>query len=325
MATLLTWLNGGLGTKVGTTNADFINDFVATFNANSANPNYLWQVASSSVAGNPHWIVLKRKSGAAGRVLIVLWTSAPAGNNAAILDIAPTTAVPYVAWFPNGNVDTPSNLTAASGTVLGNDANAVKCASMGQVTTIYPTGYRPFYFDSAEAIWLGTQNPSGTTMYATGAGDIFVDGGGTAYGGVYACGASSLSSFGASGGAPCQWTGSLINAGANIGCLRTNYGSSNRVYFHAFTPSGGWASQAQGPADVLTDTTNTKVWFVPVILLGQTKGEGFTLRLRQVAFGPGTTGQFAAYNTTGPVVAARQFNAATAGGYGYPWMTNFEV
>jgi hypothetical protein len=329
MATLLTWLNGGLGTKVGTTNADFINDFVATFNANLANPNYLWQVASSSTAGNPHSIVLKPKSGAAGRILVVLWTSAPAGNNSAILDVAPTTNTAYLAWFPNGNVDTPSNLTAASGTIMGSDANAVKCVAMGTISTIYAAGLRPFYFDSAEAIWLGTQDPTSATLYGAGAGNILVDGGGTAYGGVYGSSTAGFAFhlFGQGGtlNSTCGWSSSSVSAGSTSPCIRTNYGSANRVYFHAFKPSGAWAAQAVSSSDVLTDTANTKAWFVPVVLLGLTKGEGFALRLRQVAFGPGASSAFSAYSTTGPVVAARQFNAATAGGSGYPWMTNFEV
>lgn len=323
MATVLTWLNSGLGTKTGTTVAAFITDFVSLFNSYSANPNYLWQVASSSTAGNPHWIVLKRKSGAAGRILLVLWTSAPAGNNAAILDVAPTTNTAYLAWFPNGNVDTPSNLTAASGTIMGNDTGVVKCGCWGLATTLYGASYQPFYFESAEAVWLGTQDPAAAIGYIGGAGDILLDGAANAYGGIYGGGLLQTSSFGAAAGVMAYQV-STISAGSTTAAVRTNYGSSNRAYFHAQNPNG-WGSIAIGPFDVLTDTATSKAWFVPVVLIGQTKGEGFVLRLRQVAFGPGTSGAFSAYSTTGPVVAARQFNARTTGGAGYPWFTNFEV
>ena len=64
---------------------------------------------------------------------------------------------------------------------------------------------------------------------------------------------------------------------------------------------------------------------MPAQLLGVAKGEGFVIKLRQIAFGPGTVGPLTPYNTTGPVVAARQFNIATAGGNGYPWLTNFKL
>ena len=85
---------------------------------------------------------MKRKDGSAGRILIVIWTVAPGGNNAAILDTTPGVNVPYIAWFPSGNVDTPSNLLAASGTILGNDANCVKVASLGGIGTIYGCFYQ---------------------------------------------------------------------------------------------------------------------------------------------------------------------------------------
>lgn len=325
MATVLTWLHSGVGTKTGTTVAAFINDFVSVFNTYSSDPNYLWQVASSSTAGNPHWIVLKRKSGAAGRILIVIWTSAPAGNNAAILDTTPTNNAAYVAWFPNGNVDTPSNLTAASGTIMGSDTGAVKVGTWGTIATLYSAGFQPFYFDSAEAVWFGTQDPTSTTAYMSGAGDILLDGAGNAYGGTYGSNGFSLVNFANQNSAVMTYQANTVSAGASTNAsVRTNYGSSNRAYFHAQVPNG-WANIAIGPFDVLTDTATSKAWFVPVVLIGQTKGEGFVLRLRQVAFGPGTSGAFSAYSTTGPVVAARQFNARTTGGNGYPWFTNFDI
>jgi hypothetical protein len=116
-----------------------------------------------------------------------------------------------------------------------------------------------------------------------------------------------------------------INAGSNSPCVRTNYGASNRVYFQAWTPSSTWAAVAVSSTDILTDTTNSKAWFVPMQLLGVTKGEGFVIKFRQFGLGPGTTGPLTPYNTTGPVVAARQVNLATVGGNGYPWVTNFKI
>lgn len=325
MATVLTWLSSGVGTKTGTTLAAFITDVVALFNSYSSNPNYLWQVASSSTAGNPHWIVLKRKSGAAGRILIVAWTSAPAGNNAAILDTTPNTNNIFLAWFPNGNVDTPSNLTAASGTIMGNDTGVVKCVAMGQLATLYGASRLPFYFESAEAVWFGFSTGGGTTVSGGGAGDILIDGAGNAYGGVYGVGSGdNLGTFGSTT-SPLPWGTTSILAGDNTAACRTNYGAANRLYFHAYAPSGAWANSAVGASDILTETSSSKAWFVPVLLLSRVKGEGFVLRLRQVAMGPGTVGPFTTYNTTGPVVAARQFCSNSAGGNGFPWMANFEV
>jgi len=325
MAATLTWLNSGLGTKTGTTVAAFITDMVSLMNTYSGNPAYLWQIASSSTAGNPHWIVYKRKAGSAGRILHVIWTSAPAGNNAAILDGAPTANRAYVAWFPNGNVDSPSNLLAASGTILGDDTGCVKVSAQSAVSTIYGASIQPFYFESNEAIWFGWQNPASTTTYCQAAGNLVVDGADVEYGATLSYGAASANSFGSSN-TVMPWTINAQLAGASATAhLRTNYGSANRVYYHAMQPSGSWAASVVGPDDILTDTTTNRVWFVPVQLLGTTKGEGFVLKLRQVTWGPGTLGAFTAYNTTGPVVQARQFNAATAGGNGYPWLVNFRI
>lgn len=319
MSATLTWQSSGLGTKTGTTNAALIDDLVTLINSKSGDANFKWQVASSSSGSSPLYLVLKRKDGSAGRILLVIWSSAPAGNNAAILDAGPTSNALYGAWFPSGNVDTPSNLSASSGTILGNDTGAVKVWASMAVSTIYTTSVQPFYFDCDEAVAFGWQNPGSSNCYLAAAGNLLVDGSDNVYGATFSFGGTSATVFG-SGVSP--WSASTVQASSSTICFRTNYGSSNRVYFQGFAPTGVWASQAVGSADILTNTSTTEVWFIPVPLLGQTKGEGFVLKLRQIAYGPGTTGPLSPYNVTGPTVAARQFNAATVGGNGYPWFVN---
>lgn len=325
MSATLTWYNSGLGTKTGTTVATLISDIATLVNSKSGDATFSWQVASSNTATSPNYVVLKRKDGSAGRILLAIWTSAPAGNNAAILDGAPTTNSLYGAWFPSGDVDTPSNLTASSGTILGNDTNCTKVWAAMPVTTIYSASIRPFYFDSAEAVFFGFQNPGSTTVYGAGAGDLVVNAADNAYGAVVGFGSNTLGNFGGNLATIMGWLTAKPAANSTLPCVRTNYGSTDRVYFMAYAPSAGWASSAVSSTDVLTDTSNAKAWFVPVQLLGQTKGEGFVLKLRQFGFGPGATSAFTPYNTTGPTVAARQFNANTTGGNGYPWFTNFKL
>lgn len=324
MSATLTWYNSGLGTKTGTTNAALVDDIVTLVNSKSGDSNFKWEVASSNSGSSPLYIVLKRKDASAGRILLVIWSSAPAGNNSAILDAAPNTNNLYGAWFPNGNVDTPSNLTASSGTILGSDTNCVKVWTSMTVSTIYAASFQPFYFDSDEAVAFGFQNPSGTTCYFAAAGELVVDDADSAYGAVMSFATLGASTFGASGGVM-PWQATFPNATSSTICLRTNYGSSNRAYFQGFAPSGAWAASAVSSTDILTNTATTEVWFVPVPLLGQTKGEGFVLKLRQIGYGPGTVGAFTVYNTTGPTTVARQFNAATAGGSGFPWFVNSKL
>jgi len=326
MSATLTWYGSGLGTKTGTTATTLITDLVALVGTKSADANFKWQVASSSTAG-PLYIVLKRKDGSAGRILLVIWATSPAGNNVAILDGVPVTNSLFTAYFPAGNVDTPSNLTASSGTILGDDTGVVKVGTGSALTTIYIANIQPFYFDSAEAVLTGFGNPGGgTIIYMQGAGNLVVDSADNAYPAVLSFGTNTLNNFGTLASPALAWSATAQPAGSSAAAsIRTNYGVSNRVYFAAWAPSGGWASSVVGASDIMTDTATNKVWFVPMQLLGQAKGEGFVLKLRQIAYGPGTVGPFTAYNTTGPVVAARQINSTTIGGNGYPWAVNFKL
>jgi len=326
MSATLTWFNSGFVAKTGTTNATLITDMAAVVDSKLADANFAWRTASSSTVG-PMYIVLKRKDGSAGRILVALWVSLPAGNNAAILDTAPFTSSIYLAYFPAGNVDTPSNLTAASGTIMGDDTGAVKCGPALATSTIYAASFQVNYFDSQEAVIFNFQNPANSNSYGQGAGYLVVDGADNAYPAVYGGTANQgWAYFATSAGAyMAPWTGSAILAGTSTGSARTNYGSNNRVYFNAWQPSAPWAAQAISSTDILTDTANNKAWFVPVQLLGQVKGEGFALKLRQIAFGPATTGPFVAYQTSGPVVQARQLNGCNTGGPGMPWLTNFKL
>jgi len=323
MSATLSWNYSGLGTKTGTAVANLINDIVTLVNSKSGDSNFKWQVASSNNASTPYYVVLKRKDASAGRILLVVWTSAPAGSNSAILDTAPSTNNLYGAWFPSGNVDTPSNLTASSGTILGNDTGAVKVWAGVPLATLYTTSFQPFYFDSDEAVVFGFGH-SLSAPYMMGAGDLVIDAADNAYGAVFSYGSNTVQNF-ASTSSPMTYQSAPQNAGNTTVCVRTNYGSSNRTYYHAWAPSSSWASVAISSTDLMSDTANSRVYFVPVQLLGQTKGEGFVLKLRQIGWGPGTTAAFTPYNTTGPVVAARQFNSLSAGGNGFPWFTNFKL
>lgn len=325
MSATLTWFNSGLGTKTGTGVANLIDDIVALVNSKSGDANFSWAVASSNNAGTPYYIVLKPKSGAAGRVLLVNFTSLPANNNAAILSGNPTANATYCYWFPNGNVDTPSNLTAASGTILGNDTGATKDTAPGAIGTIYGASFQPFYFDSAEAIWIGFQNPASSIVYAMAAGKIVVDANDVAYDGSFGSGSFSLNNFGNAANPTITWvtpSTSLVPT-VTTARLRVNYGTNNKAYFQGLIPNV-WNSQAADASDMLVDSSLSKVWFVPAQLLGHTKGEGFALKLRQVAYGPGFLAAFSAYSSTGPVIQARVFNAASAGN-ATPWFTNFKI
>lgn len=321
MSATLTWANSGLGVKSGVTNQAVFDDLDTLVTAQSANAAFTWQTAGkNSVGASPLYYVLSPKGGANGRILFINWTSAPAANNVTILDQAPALNTVYIAYFPNGTANTPSNLTAASGTIMGSDVGCTKVQQCGTVATVYAANIQLFYFDSPEGLALGFQNPASSTQAILGAGNLVIDSADVVYPCVFG---SATGAFGA-GTSAIPWVATPTLAGAAAPCVRTNYGVTGSNFFIGFVPII-WANQATGPNDILVDAANNKTWFVPIQLLGQTKGQGFVLKFRQFGFGPGTVTAFAAYSTTGPVIAARQFNGNTVGGNGFAWFTNFKL
>lgn len=328
MSSTLSWASSGLGVKTGTARADFFNDLNTLVSSLASDSRFSWQVASASVAGNPNYIVLKRKSGSVGRILIVAYTSAPAGANTTLFDVAAgsiATTLPYIAWFPSGNVDTPSNLTSASGTVLGDDTGSVKVGPGNTFSSGYGSSIQHFYFDSADGIWFCTQNPASAVCSYMAAGDLLVDAADVAYGASIGGSTGSLGAFGASASGQQPFSATRPAAGSTTECIRTNHGITNNVYYQGLSPNGVWAASAPSSTDVLTDTSANKAWFVPIQLVSNVKGGGFLLKHRQFGYGPGTVSALQTYLITGPVVAAVQMNARTIGGNGSTWLTNFKI
>ncbi len=324
MSATLTWYASGLGTKTGTGIANLLDDLDTLVTSKSADANFKWETAGKSTGATPYYYLMRRKDGSAGRIALICWTSAPAANNVAILDGAPTNNNVNLVYFPSGTGTTLSNLTAASGTICGVDTNAVKCTNMGVFGTIYGTSIQPFYYENAEGVLFGFGNPASSSTYGGGAGSLLVDAADVAYDCTFGINAVTFTGFGGTTALfPYQSAGVL--AGASTACVRTNYGSSNRAYYQAWAPSGNWANVSVSATDILTDTGNSKAWILGCPLLGNTKGEGMVLKLRQIGYGPGTTGPFSVYNTTGPVVAARQFSQTTTGVTGAPWCANFKI
>lgn len=326
MSSTLTWNFSGMGSKTGTTAAAYLTDLKALFDSKNSDANFLWTVAGSELVTSPLYVNLKRKDASVGRILIVIWTSTPAGNNSAILEGSPSTANVFACYFPNGNVDTASNLAASSGTIMGDDTGVIKATSFGNFGTTYATNVAHYYADCSAGIFFGTGNPASAAQYGNAAGAFLVDAADNAYDAVlnFSGSSTALNSFGTS---IMPWQTSDITAGGNSSnsYVRTNYGSADRLYFFAFSPSGNWPAASVSSTDIMTDVSNAKAWFAAPILLGQTKGEGMVLKLRQICYGPGSQGPFQPYFNSGPTVVARQFLAQTAGNAGVPWLTNFKV
>lgn len=324
MSATLTWASSGNGTKTGTAIANFFDDLDTLVTSKSGDATFFWETAGKNSGSTPYYLLLRRKDSSAGRIAIIHWSSAPAANNAAILDTTPSTGV-FIAWFPAGTGTTLSNLTAASGTICGNDTGCVKVSMLATLASAYAANFVPFYFDSAEAMYFGFQNPAASQLYMFGAGDILVDASDVVYGGTIGFNTANANNF-SSTTSPLPWQTTKPNAGSAAATIRTNYGSTDRVYYSGFAPSGPWAITAIGSTDVLTDTAVNGVGFVPMQLMATVvKLGGVPIKLRQVAYGPVTTGPFTAYQVTGPTVMARQFCNITVGSAGAPWFLNVKI
>lgn len=323
----LTWHMSGLATKTGTNENALFADMKTAFDANNGNSDFKWTVASSNVASTPYYIVLKRKNGSAGRILLLSYTSPPS-TNPTLFSFNPSTGRFFVAYFPNGSVDTPSNLNATSGVILGNDTGCTMAAWIGAPTTIYNANIQFYYSDCEEGCGFFFQNPGvANVVYGGIAGNLMVDLADTnAYPTAMGVGTSiGLLSIGnTTGFSYIGFTAGGIVPGTGQSGVRVYKGGASRDAFQAFNPTG-WASQPISANDILTDTSNSKAYFCPIMFLTGTKGEGITMKLRQIAHGPQGVGAFPVYNETGPTVVAYCPTPCTTAVTGLFWLLNKKI
>ena len=281
-------------------------------------------MAASSLAATPYYLWIRRKDGSAGRILFATYTSTPAGANPSLFEVAAgSVTINYTgaAFFPAGTAASPSNLTAGSGSVSGDDTGCTKLQIGSTISSAYNTSIVPFYFDCNEGLVVCTQNPASTGTYPCIAGWLAVDGADSVYAMAYA--SPALQQFSATTSNN-PWTAAGAPAGAPTIAYRVFYGGVSKPFFDAWSPTG-WANQTVSATDPMTDTGTTRAWFCPQQLMSNTKGEGLVLKLRQIAHGPATVGAYGIYNATGPVVKARQVCNGTAGSTSAPWLVNFKI
>jgi hypothetical protein len=330
MADTLTWKYATMAaSNSGTTPAAFLTDLKARIDANSADPAYLWEVCGSELVTTPLYLVLRRKDLSAGRVLVVSWTSGPAGNNAAILDQAPTANAIYCAFFPGGTANTPSNLTAASGTIMGNDAGAIKCVAAGPASTIHAASFRVAYVETAESFGFFTfANTGSSTIYGALVGNILVDGTDTAYPAAYAGGSSGFN-FAVASSNPLVWQTSAILAGNGSSAqLRTNAGETNRTMYLAYTPSGPWNAQTfAASTDPTVDSASGRLFLMAVPVVGRSgTKDGTALKFRQIALGPSASAAWPSINISGPTkVATGLWGFAPSSSAATLWLTDVKI
>jgi hypothetical protein len=342
MASTLTWTESTGPTQTAATLAGFFADLDTMITANASNSAFNWKVGQYQNS-NPYYITLVQKSNVpsggnpAPVILIVGYTGAPAGVNTDIFDSGATITANsvHIIYFPSATTSTPSNLSSASGTVMGSDTNCVKACTSGAIaSTFYAATYQLWYMDSADGIYLFSQTPNATAYQALGAGLLLVDYSGNAY--AATCGIYDGSSDVTLLSNWKEWSSTFTGAGNELpsaAIYRTNYGTADSLFFLAFGVSTAltpWLNQTNGAAaDILVNLATSTVYFAPIMLLGQTKGQGVVLKIRQIAMGPQTptaSVAFYGYYGTGNVLQAFAMSNNNASATSlFPWAVNFQV
>ena len=265
----------------------------------------------------------------AGRLMLFSYAVAPSFYNTNLFDVTPTATICYLVWFPEGTGTAPSATALVPTSATGSYVTMTVDTNSGKVVnnnagSVYGASFLLSYMDSADAFWLMLENPVGVAAVYYGGGLILVDYNDIPYDG-YSVSTNMGSNLWGS-----AWTAGGFSAGSysgvsSLAVRAPTYGGGRTLYgAYAISP---WMQQSPGGStDILYNSTTNNVSFSPIPLMSITKGDSVVLKLRQLAIGPNTTGQFQTFSSSGPVIAAQALSsftgATSAGSY---WATNFKV
>lgn len=325
---VLNWVHATPVSKSGNGMAAFFTDLKDTIDNESANANFLWQSASILTTAGLQYLVLKRKDGSAGRILLLGWSaSSPASPNPTLFTTGtPTLNRPHMAWFPNGNTDTPSQLASGNtGTIMGDDTGCTYAVTAP--VTAYGSNYSPWCWASEEIVVFGYQNTSGNGTSSFAAGALFVDRDDNASDGAYMDTEGSLTAALASTlipspGNTVTWSTSFA-FGFNGHGICVNDAGGKRALALAAGFVGSYADNNSSAQNVHIDTALAKAWFQPIAFLDSTKGGGWKYKMRQLAIGPPTASPLEVINTatlSPAAVSLSEYRVTST-----VWGTNFKV
>jgi len=357
MASTLTFAMSQGPAQSAATALGYMNDLNSMVTANAANAAFSWAVGQFNTAGNPYYLTLVQKSNLptggnpAPVILVAIYTSALSHYNTDVCDALPTTGVVQIAYFPVATTSTPSNLapgSTGSSAVMGSDTNCIKFANAKDaITTGYSAGYQQFYFDSIDYVLFGMgetifDNSDQGNFRFWSAGLNLVDWSGNVYASCWN-GLSPTQKQLSGVGTITQWSASAQSASAStINVIRTNYSATNSIMgdmwladttngIRFFLPGANSVGTPQDGCRSLLPGAVPQAYFCPIPILGMTKGQGPTLKYRQLALGPETLSAFELIYTSGSPSATVAATAAMnniAGGSAMGatlWVTNFQV
>ena len=309
MSATLTWSEyhgeSNLQSTFAATNRGAMQLLNQYFTTLSGFADFPWEICSTELTTSPWYVTLKRKSGAAGRI-IFMGISSSVGNtmNPQLTNgIGWTTVGVRAAWFPSATTDTPVNIISASGDVFTGSSGYTGLCPTSNMT--YGT-YNLSCWACADGIFLryGTFATNGSMWLV---GNMMEDNLGVEAGLAFSCSISMDS----------------INPAASLS--HTIAGGFSNVSGVTCQFGTGWQPTQTAMSASMRDNAAKKVWMLPRSLFSYQlpTGDGFRFKMRQVAYGPTPLAGFERIAVDGDItMALSTFPTATAGS---PWLTNYQV
>lgn len=274
------------------------------FTALAAFSDFPWTVASFEGTTSPWQVTLKRKSGAAGRIIFIAVTSAPGTTYNPQLGTLNWNATGVrAAFFPLASSDTPANILSTSGDVFTNPSGGTPLGP----STAMTSGTSQLGCWACEDGILMRYGSSSATSKIFIVGDLLEDDAGVQ-------GPISIQS------SVTTLTGITPLASPT---LTDNGGSAFYAGTHIHFGSG--LEPPTGIGTYLRDNGTKESWFLPRSLcsFGLPLGQAMKYKLRQIAIGPTPLASYEQLTDTGSVLKAISVFPGTT--TGHPWLTNFKV
>lgn len=304
----LTWSaphgDSNLQSTFAATNQGAIQLMNQYFTALSAFGDFPWEVCSYEGTTAPWYVTLKRKTGAAGRIIFVAVTSAPGTTyNPQFGTMNWSATGVRAAFFPAATSDTPANILATSGDVFTNPSGASGLGPNLAMTT----GANLLGGWACEDGLFLRYGTATTTANVFVVGDLLEDGSGNQ------APISIMATGGTLDGIGPTPTPSIATGGGFF------LQSGTSIHF------GTGFAPPTGIYTYLRNLGSKEAWFLPRSLCSYSLplGDAMKYKLRQIAYGPSPLAAYETLTDTGAVLKAiSTYPGATNG---YPWLTNFKV
>jgi hypothetical protein len=287
--------------------------------ANSASASATWEVIQYN-SSTPRSILLRRKNGSAGRI-VIFGNNGSTPNAAAVRGTA-TASTHYIGYSATSTTNTVSNYTTGAPLPDSDYIPGVACWGIA-VSTFYTLAYAEF----ADGIYFNVATSTGHSV--AGAGSIVEDINGTAYPAIQGTGTNGAAGWGPgqsnTGGIFPPSPGTDASYSSSTSAIVVRFSSANSMLYRLFSISG----TSSNLYTRLLDASTHRHHFFPVWLCWNTTAAASVFgKLRGIAFGPQAT-RWAERFTVG---SPPNPTSAYALGYGNingntnpVWFVNFDI